>query len=340
MVSNSSVLLSYIDRNQRYLYCNDAYRACFALPSSDIVGSTLKGVLGRYNYGAVMDYFPVVLQGGKEVSYRRAAIASTGKERLIQVTLTPHFNEHGDILGSSAYAVDIAQAPGAFQQTSFPAIPALSEVLVHELNQPLTSLQIYLQGCLSQLTTGIASHETLITAVEKVAKQTERVAGIIDNFSQLSQASTLNVSRENIPDLIRATMVELNPALTQSNIKVYFDFDAALSCIDINKVLIVQALKNIIQNAIRILTKAQTISPQIDIKTIANNQGCLKIVIRNNGPEIPSPHLPFLFQAGYSTQKQGHGLGLWLVKLIIEAHGGSLTLDSNVSGNVAFAIEL
>ena len=118
------------------------------------------------------------------------------------------------------------------------------------------------------------------------------------------------------------------------------EFDPSLPLIEINRDLIMQALDNILINAYESslfnkssYLKIQTrfvVGESISIPNIKNSikKNSLKISICDNGNGIPKEFIDKIFLPFYSTKKRGSGIGLFLVKRIIDDHEGTIALES------------
>jgi signal transduction histidine kinase len=99
----------------------------------------------------------------------------------------------------------------------------------------------------------------------------------------------------------------------------------------VDKMKMTQALTNILQNAIKF-----TVQGNITVKTrLSADKSSFEIIIADSGPGIPADIMPRLFgkfvthAAGDNANKHGTGLGLFITKAIIEAHGGSISAHNN-----------
>ncbi|GJM07423.1 MAG: hypothetical protein DHS20C10_11570 [marine bacterium B5-7] len=332
-------LLSYLDHNKCYTYCNNAYSDYFVLPPNHLIGEPVERVLGKKNYSALVDYIPIVFDAGKEVTYRRTAYTLDDQEKRIQVTLTPHFNETGDFIGSSAYSLDVTHESNTASSIQL-LTQSLPSVLAHELNQPLAIAQLYLQGCLAQLENKVQDKTAIKNAISKSLQQTERISQIINGMSQITEHSHLLLEKTSIVGLIEHALEQLAYSLSATNVRIVKTLKTPTETLNINQVLLTQALLNILYNALTILQKYKTKSPQIEIESHITEQQKTSIIIRNNGPRIPSDRAPLLFQLGCSGSPDGSGLGLWIANTILSLHQGKLALLSNEDGNVAFEMTI
>jgi signal transduction histidine kinase len=109
--------------------------------------------------------------------------------------------------------------------------------------------------------------------------------------------------------------------------------------VDINPELFGWTLENLIKNGL------QAVDPKtgrIDIRTgLLSSNKCARIEIIDNGPGIPTGAVRKIFRPGFTTKKRGWGMGLTLVKRIVEeSHHGRITLKRSKPGETVFEILL
>ena len=133
--------------------------------------------------------------------------------------------------------------------------------------------------------------------------------------------------------------------LTEQNINLELHYDEAIQA-DINAPLLEQALINLLNNAIKASDNGATIS--VSAQSIKKPQApeILEITIQDEGCGIEPQHLSRLFERFYRVDKGrsrasgGTGLGLSIVKHIVQAHGGSVSVDSTPGIGTCFKLQI
>jgi len=133
-----------------------------------------------------------------------------------------------------------------------------------------------------------------------------------------------------ISDAIRQT----REIIDQNAIKLEEDY-ADLPVVQVNPPLLIEVFRNIIHNA----TEAMPSGGLLKIKGIFDND---KIAIQfiDKGSGILEENLRHLFNLGFSTKKEGKGIGLWFSKKVIEQHQGKITVESEKDKGTTFLIHL
>jgi two-component system NtrC family sensor kinase len=217
------------------------------------------------------------------------------------------------------------------------SVGRLAAGVAHEINNPLTGVLTFTHMLLKRQDIDAEMREDLQT----IAAATERVRRIVKGLLDFSRQSKLEPQSTDLNELINATIpLVANQALVKG---VLFCFDAGpnipLRTIDRNQFQSV--LLNIIINAL----DATQQGGHIDITTrLALSEGSkgIEIGIEDTGHGISAEHLDRIFDPFYTTKEvgKGTGLGLSVSQGIVERHGGSIRVQSQVGKGSTFTIWL
>ena len=202
----------------------------------------------------------------------------------------------------------------------------------HEINNPISSIKLASDLIKKRYTN--VDNELL----EIIESEALRVSRLFHNFN-LTEVNNISIKKkENIHELIRLCLFKIRQMPNKINVSE--EFDLSLPLIKINRDLIIQALDNILINAYESslfnknsYLKIQTrfvVGERISIPNLQNSikKNSLKINIYDNGNGIPKELIDKIFLPFYSTKKRGSGIGLFLVKRIIDDHEGTIALES------------
>ena len=268
---------------------------------------------------------------GQELVVRRP----NGQAVPILVSAAPLTDEHGEILGAVAAFQDITRLHEVDQlRSEFVAIVS------HELRTPLTSISGGLQLVLNPVS-GLKDGEAteLLQAALANADRLIRITNDILDLGKL-EAKRFELHRSDcaVADLVEAACqsVEHAPDARGRIQKVVAD---ALPSVFVDGERIVQALINLLSNALKHTTTPAT------IEVAARQNGrTVTIAVRDHGPGIPADDLVTLFRPFHQLESArrvgGTGLGLVIAKGIVEAHGGTITVASRVGAGSTFSIVL
>jgi nitrogen fixation/metabolism regulation signal transduction histidine kinase len=141
----------------------------------------------------------------------------------------------------------------------------------------------------------------------------------------------------SVRDLFSSVSTLIKPKLEEKKVDLEIEFSEEDLMIEADFGLMQQVLINLINNSLYALNSQTDPKIKLTIKIFPKK---LSVEVFDNGPGIPADLLEDIFVPFFSTRKDGSGLGLSLVKLIIISHGGSISVDSVVNEYTRFQIEL
>jgi two-component system phosphate regulon sensor histidine kinase PhoR len=213
----------------------------------------------------------------------------------------------------------------------------------HELKTPITSIKGFVETLLAG---ALKEPENAENFLRIIAKQTDRLNEIIDDLLTLSRIEQDAERRQIFFNGQKITGV-LQSAIQVCEAKAAAkDIEIQLSCPDnlrarINPPLLEQALVNLVDNAVKFSEPGKVVEVE------ARREGPQVIIqVRDQGPGIPSEHLPRIFErfyradSGRSRKIGGSGLGLAIVKHIALAHGGRVTVASSPGQETVFSLQV
>jgi two-component system heavy metal sensor histidine kinase CusS len=219
-------------------------------------------------------------------------------------------------------------------EDSFTRLSQFSADLAHELRTPIANLR----GEAEVALTRPRSVEEYQEVIESSVAECERLSGIIDNLLFLARA-------EAAQGLAERTLFDGRTAIEK--IVTYFGTIAEERHVAIlshgtgqiyaDEILFGRALSNLVENALRFVPDGG----RIEISLTATRT-YVQIAVSDNGRGIEAKHLPRIFDRFYradsSRSSQGSGLGLALVKSIMDLHGGSATVKSELQNGTVVTL--
>lgn len=216
---------------------------------------------------------------------------------------------------------------------SLAAMGKFSACIVHELRNPLTSIE----GFIQLLPRKYDSPKFRDKFIETTTRETERINKFVDRLLKFGRPVELNLQLCEITKVILSVIESSRMQLSKAKIKVNENFSSGLPKINIDSELIVQVLSNLINNAIHAMPEGGTL-------TISASPGEKKdfitITIKDTGCGIAKQDLSKIFEPFYTTKSQGTGLGLAIIRNIIDKHNGSIKCESIAGKGASFIIKL
>jgi signal transduction histidine kinase len=216
----------------------------------------------------------------------------------------------------------------------FAATGRLAATIAHEVNNPMEAIKnaIYLLAG--------AIPESAAPVYNILKSETERVARIVRQMLGLYR-NTEQVKAVNVNTIIEDTLLLLNRQLQRVNVEVQTELeplpDAVIAADQIRQVLsnLVINARDAMPNGGRLRVRTRHIHPQDDLR------GWVRIIIADTGSGVPPEMIRSIFEPFVTTKgERGTGLGLWIVKGIIQNHGGKLLIRSRLGYGTVFRIDL
>lgn len=213
----------------------------------------------------------------------------------------------------------------------------LSEIS-HELRTPLTTIRASLQG----ITDGVVEPEDAKEFIQVSLQETLRLSALVDDLMELSSFEEkqvkLSFQAMDVSDVIGLVVTQLKMKAKSKHIELRADATVPYMVSgDADRLR--QVFINLLDNAINHIPEESEAG--IRVRTVKSERW---IEVWDNGPGIGPEKLPYLFDRFYkadeSRNRSGAGLGLTICKRIIEAHGGSIRVESKPGAGTVFKIFL
>lgn len=210
--------------------------------------------------------------------------------------------------------------------------------LAHELRTPLTTLSGYLEAIEDGKLK--ADLETII----EMQEETQRITNLVENLNDFANAQNkafnLNKEKVNLEPIIKKVLKHFSKSIKKKNIKLKLNLKSELY-IKGDKDSLFQIIDNIIENAI----KYNKQNGMLIIEAKKEND-YLIIDFKDTGLGIKTKDLPYIFERFYRTDQsrnsknQGSGIGLAVVKELVEAHKGEIKVTSDINQGTSFKLKL
>ena len=219
----------------------------------------------------------------------------------------------------------------------------------HELKTPIATIKGFVETLLDGAINEPNDNKRFLSIV---AKQADRLEAIIEDLLALSRieqsegSGVLPLEPTRIADLLATACSDCMPRATEQGIMMNINCDKSLIA-PVNAPLLEQAVVNLIENAVKYSGTHQPISIRANLEKVpSEDKEELTISITDHGCGIHAEHLPRLFERFYrvdkgrSRQAGGTGLGLSIVKHIVQAHGGTISVDSRPNEGSLFCLRI
>lgn len=215
----------------------------------------------------------------------------------------------------------------------------MASSLAHELNQPLTAISNYVEGC-RMLLEKLESDDvkTIQDTMGLVSEQAIRAGNIIRRLREFVARGETARKIENLAELIEEASALALIGSKEVGIKVRFDFHSRQALVLADKTQIQQVCMNLIRNAIEAMHGCDR--QHLTIGTASIGKNMIAVNVADTGSGITDETAKQLFQPFVTTKREGMGVGLSICRGIVEAHGGRIETEPNVDGGTIFRFTL
>lgn len=217
----------------------------------------------------------------------------------------------------------------------------LLSTIASEINQPLCIISNYLYGCLHRLESNNIDSNELIKVMTVMSKQSQRAADMIVRMKNFNCKNKLTIEPVCINSILNDVVKSLKYETLDYPVEIICRTISDSVQIEADKVHIEQIILNLSRNAIDSMRDSNTPNAKLIIEANRIGLKSIEISICDNGPGISSDIMPRLFDCHYTTKPYGTGMGLAIIRTIIEAHHGKLYIESSgAAGGACFRFTL
>lgn len=231
-----------------------------------------------------------------------------------------------------------------FRRDKLAAIGTMTASLHHEIRNPLYVIQGSAQSFLYNQSNGAYKDSAEFNVqtrivMDAVVYQSTRAIDIIKKFSNFAKYSPQHkpeVSRQKLISILENVRFLVQHELELQKVALEIRFDDEEIAVAGDARHLEEIFFNLVMNACQALASGGRV---IQISVQQQTQTMVKVLIEDNGPGIPKSQLKKIFDPFYTTKDEGTGLGLYIVKQLVEKSGGKITVESEMGKGTRFVLE-
>ena len=334
------------DREGRFILVNPEFCRLKGMKAEEFLGKTPPEVataeaakpgateLAIKYAGAGAEHHEQIMQTGKSIELDEEYANADGRKQFLHVIKLPVVDPDGKIIGTQGIQFDITErklAEEALQQSS-KELQARNDELArftytvsHDLKSPLVTIKAFL---------GYLEQDTLNQDTEAITKDRQYIYSAVDKMSRLLD-ELLDLARigskmnplEEVPlqVVVKDALDMVAGAIIQKGVEVVATKESIMLCGD--RTRLVEVFQNLVDNAIKFMGNQP--NPRVEIGVEKTGEGNV-FFVRDNGMGIEPRYQAKVFNLfeKYDPKMKGTGIGLALVKRIVEVHGGKIWVES------------
>jgi signal transduction histidine kinase len=217
----------------------------------------------------------------------------------------------------------------------------LAASLAHELNQPLAAILNNAEAMEAILASDRPDLEEVKSGIADIIQDDNRAREIIHRMRAMFLRDKVAKSKVDVAEMLGEIGRIVRHDASIRNISLSVDLKQPLPSIFADRVQIQQAIINLIFNAFDAVADIDDRPREVRIEAIAEGEAdAVEILVSDSGLGIARDALPKIFDAFFTTKPKGMGMGLAIVKSIVEAHGGRLSASPDSDRGTTFEISL
>ncbi len=332
------------DQNFIISAMNKASEEIFALPSEEVISKKIEPALMKNPRLKILTQvvFPSLAPTASQISQdgwpQIVDISTDDPPRQFRTTLNRLLDEDGKTLGFLKLIQDLTREKGIAQSKE-----EFITIASHQLRTPLTAINWSFEHLLKNLDDKKPELKEIVSEGLRLSDRALKIINDLLDATKIEHGQFgYNFGETELNGFIKEIVAQLQPITKENQIKLLFEPVAEKLVANIDAERLGMALYNLIDNAVRYNVKNGEVRILIERQP---NQPLVKISIRDTGIGIPKEELNRLFTkfyrgSGVNVAPNGSGLGLYITKNIIQAHGGSVTVDSAPGRGSVFSFTL
>jgi signal transduction histidine kinase len=225
-----------------------------------------------------------------------------------------------------------------WQAARLAGVGELAASIAHELNNPLGTISLRIEGLLAKTPSDDARRRPL----EVIEGEVERMGNLVANLLQFSRAGVDRVSTVDVCEEIRKALELVEHLLRKQRIRVEPEFAIATPLIHADRQQLRQILLNLFTNATDAMPDGGRLMPRVRPGTLPSGVPAVTIEVADTGMGISPELLPRVTESFFTTKPEGKGtgLGLAICRRIVQQHHGTLEVESRLGEGTTIRITL
>ncbi|MBI2931735.1 MAG: PAS domain S-box protein [Planctomycetes bacterium] len=335
ILHNSADAIVVVDALNRIRTWSEGARRMFGFEPAEVIGADVEVLVPpeHRHSGDETRFRTRVQREGFVKDHECVRQTKDGRRLTVQITSTLLRDKKGRILGRSSIVRDVTHLKklqeDLIRSQSLAAVGELAATVAHEIKNPLAGIS----GAIQVIAESIPPENGRREIVDEILEQIRRLDNTVRDLLIFARPATPVKAPVPFKETFwRAwSLLGQQPAAQHVNFTVDGPDDLIM---DADAHLLHQVWVNLFQNAVEAMHKGGTLSVRIAAGPVA------RVEIQDTGAGVSPEHMARLFRPFFSTKTRGTGLGLAITRKIIEAHGGSVWIESRLHQGTTVVVEI
>ena len=340
LLEHANALIVVADADRKVLVFNQQLAKLTGLSRDEVLGQDLLHFIPETERLRMTKVIAASLHGEQVSNFESRVLGRGGKEIRVSFSTSSVLTPRGEIEGVIAIGQDLTQVKElerrVIQAEKMASLGQLAASVAHEINNPMTAVTAYtdalLQSAMRRPAPDLAEQQKL----KKILESSSRILKFTRDLVSYARPAQDKPEPVDVSRLVDMAVGFCDHVLVQHGVRVERDF---------GKVPVIPAVKgNLVQVFVNLITNAcHAVQPGGVVKlTTGYVKPEVLIRVEDNGSGIAPEHLDRIFEPFFTTKPDGKGtgLGLSIVQGIVEKHGGTISVESEVGKGTLFTVRL
>lgn len=340
LLDSANALILGIDRQWRITVCNRPLLDLFGKSRPDVLGSDLRDLIAADQQPGFATAFAAALAGRHDAAVTVMVPTRSGPVRCVW-SIAAVGRSDGPIdsviaIGQDQSKIDLLQQQ-VVRAERLATLGELAAGIVHELNNPLTSITVYAEYLTRKLDTA-AVEPTDLEKLRRIGTNAQRILRFSRDLVQYARPSGREVDQVDLAAVVRASVSICEHLIERGGIQLELQIDPALPAIQAVAGQLEQVLINLITNAIHAVEDGG----KVVVRAHACSPTAIQLDVADSGHGVRDEDKDRIFEPFFTTKPDGKGtgLGLPIVRNIVEQHRGTIAVHPSDLGGAEFRVML
>jgi signal transduction histidine kinase len=220
------------------------------------------------------------------------------------------------------------------------ALGELTASLAHELSQPLTAILSNAQAAQRFLEADVVELDKVREILCDIVADDKRAAAVISGLRALIRKGETEFVPLDLNEIVGAVAWLMRSDTIMRNVSMSLELASDLPKACGDRVQLQQVILNLVLNGLEAMREPHEGARTLVIRTARDGAAALRVTVQDSGPGIAEKDLAHIFEPLYTTKAEGLGMGLAIVRTIVNAHGGGVGAENNAEGGASLRFTL
>jgi PAS domain S-box-containing protein len=340
LLDHANVPIVVIDRHRKVQVVSEALLRLVGRRREDLVGEDFLTLVPESEQGKLLPALVAAMRGRAMDGFEVSLVSPDGGVSRLSTNLVSVLGADGVVEGVIAIGRDLTELRRLegqiVQAEKLATLGQLAAGVVHELNNPLTSISVYAEYLLQKHQNENAEAGD-VEKLRRIVQASERILRFTRDLVTYARPATEEPRELDIAEVLDQAVVFCEHVISESSAVVTKTY-AEVPMIHGVRGQLHQVFINLVTNACHAMPDGAGL---LTLSTMVFNDG-VEVRLKDNGAGIPTDQLDTIFEPFYSTKGEGKGtgLGLSIVRKIVQQHGGRISVQSLLGDGTTFRIWL